>query len=437
MTVKAIDRHVLFLQGPGSLFFYRLSRSLLNSGIHTSKIHLCPGDRLFWRKGQSASYKDGFESWGDYLTRYIAAHNVTDIALFSDIRPYHRVATRIAKSLDVNVFAFENGYFRPHWITMQLGGVNGRSPFPSNRREIEKLVENLSEKDIQPAYDGKLRPTRYLGDILFHAVNHSFSLTYPKFDGYRSAHPFGEAGGWLRKLRSYRRKGKQSEKVLSEVLTGDRPFFLYPLQLDHDFQLLEDSGFRTISEACESVIASFVAHAPKEALLLVKNHPLDNNMVDRESDIARLTRKFGAEDRIKYVESGHNPSILDRAAGMVTINSTMGTSALHHAVPLCVLGKAVYDIDGLTHKGGLDSFWSAPTVPDMNFFKKFRTALIAHSQVSGSFHDKDISGHAFKKCLEKIAATSYRSVTRTGVSNVPQMAGEVAASPVINPRPAL
>lgn len=436
MTVKSNDRHVLFLQGPGSLFFYRLSQSLEKGGINTSKIHLCPGDRLFWRKGRNTTYKEGIEKWGDYLTRYIASQNITDIALFSDIRPYHRIATQVAKSLDVNVFAFENGYFRPHWITMQLGGVNGRSPFPSSRKEIEALASQIGKQDLQPEYTTRLRSSRYLGDIVFHAINHSFSFLYPKFDGYRSAHPFSEAGGWIKKGAKFRRKKKQSEKVLKEVLAGDQPFFTYPLQLDHDFQLLEDSGFRSISEACENIIGSFVKHAPKETLLLVKNHPLDNNMVDRQADIERLAKRYGATDRIRYVETGHNPSILKRTKGVVTINSTIGTSALHHAVPLCVLGKAVYDIDGLTHKGGLDSFWTSPTPPDMKFFNKFRVALIASSQVSGSFHDSDPSAHAFQRCVEKIDNTPYRSATRTGISSVPGQHSDLPSARTSRPRPA-
>ena len=436
MIFKTNGRHVLFLQGPGSLFFNRLSRSLKSDGVDVSKIHLCPGDRLFWRSGKSTTYKEGIEKWGDYLTRYIASHNVTDIALFSDIRPYHRIAAQIAKSLDVNLFAFENGYFRPHWITMQLGGVNGRSPFPSNPKEIELLASQVCVKDKQPEFTRKVTSSRYLGDILFHAINHSFSFLYPKYDGYRSAHPFSEANGWIKKGLKYSQKKKRSEKVLADILSEGQTFFTYPLQLDHDFQLLEDSGFRSISEACEEIIASFVKHASENALLLVKNHPQDNNMVDRQADIERLAVKYGVADRIKYIETGHNPSIMQRTAGVVTINSTIGTSALHHGVPLCVLGKAVYDIDGLTHKGGLDSFWADPTLPDMEFYDAFKSALIAHSQVSGSFTDPDPSAFALEKCVEKIVSTPFRSITQTGVSSLSDRTGKASTGRKKLARPA-
>ena len=66
----------------------------------------------------------------------------------------------------------------------------------------------------------------------------------------------------------------------------------------------------------------------------------------------------------------------------ITINSTVGLSSLYHGIPTLTLGKAIYDIDGLTCKGmKLDEFWTKNKKPDELLFKKFRTFLIQNTSI--------------------------------------------------------
>ncbi len=64
----------------------------------------------------------------------------------------------------------------------------------------------------------------------------------------------------------------------------------------------------------------------------------------------------------------HKPAV-------VTVNSTVGTLALACGLPVIALGKAVYDIAGLTFQGELDEFWNTPTAPDADLFDAFRRVL--------------------------------------------------------------
>jgi capsular polysaccharide export protein len=49
----------------------------------------------------------------------------------------------------------------------------------------------------------------------------------------------------------------------------------------------------------------------------------------------------------------------------------------------------LYDIDGLTCRGTtLDEFWHFRKAPDKNLFKKFRSYLIQHTQLNGSFYGR-------------------------------------------------
>jgi capsular polysaccharide export protein len=55
-------------------------------------------------------------------------------------------------------------------------------------------------------------------------------------------------------------------------------------------------------------------------------------------------------------------------------------------VPTITLGAAVYDIPGLTHQGGIDSFWRHPEPIDKALLADFISALAGAIQVKGNFY---------------------------------------------------
>jgi capsular polysaccharide export protein len=268
-----------------------------------------------------------------------------------------------------------------------------------------------------------------LGDWTWHAFNFLGAPIFPHFRRHRPAHPLHELWGASKKVAKWYPRHLRSKARLKAVLDSGRAFFFFPLQLDQDFQLAVDSPFASISEATDFVIASFALHAPRDCLLVIKNHPHDSNLVDRERDTARIARRHGVADRVVFLETGTNPLILDHARAMVTINSTMGTSGLWHSLPVCVLGRAIYDLDGLTHQGDLDRFWRNPTPPDMSFFRTFRRALIHATQARGEFGSGNSGEPTFQECLYRLVVTPYRTA---GLS-LKGVGGPRARAPAIGP----
>ena len=427
MLVAPGERHVLFLQGPGSFFFLRLAQACKAVGMAVSKINLCAGDYVFWPSGTVTPYRGPFADWPAFIEHYLVSNGVSDVVLFSDSRPYHRIATDIAHGLGINVFVFENGYFRPDWITFELGGVNGRSPFPKDPGEIMELARKTA-REVQPTRN--LRRTRrlILGDVAFHIASWLGRPVFPRYERFRKPHPVFEAVGWV--YKGLQRPGKKvrAQRNWQQVRSSGRKLFFYPLQLDHDFQLIVDSQFSSLSEATMQILDSFARHAPRDAMLVVKNHPRDNNLIDREKEVRRLADRFAIADRVVFLETGSNPDIFEHCCGMVTINSTMGTSALFHDVPVCVLGRAVYDIDGLTHRSGLDSFWTMPTPPDPTLFQAFRRAIIQSAQVQGEFGATGRNEQHFADCVLKVHMTQFRPAGLNLVRNI-------ARTPSLEPFP--
>src|SRR5690606_2524647 len=137
------------------------------------------------------------------------------------------------------------------------------------------------------------------------------------------------------------------------------------------------------------VMESFARLCRPDAVLVVKNHPLDPGLVDYRSHIAKLCNEFGLSvNRIIYLESGSLPALLNHTRGVVTVNSTVGGSALVHARPLIALGDAIYDMPGLTFQGPLDDFWRYQRRPDSRLFRWFRNTVIHTTQVNGGFYSR-------------------------------------------------
>ncbi len=405
----------MFLQGPGGSFFNDLSRELETTGIRTSRINVCAGDWMLWRRNNARNFRGRFGDWTQFLTQYIGDERVTDIILFSDSRPYHRVAKQVAERQGINLFAFENGYLRPDWITLELGGVNGNSRFPRTRAGVE-----AAPGPQVPSYEPMKRPTRlglYSHDVVFHFANTLLAPLFPRYKRHRQTLPVIELVGWAKKWLTWPAKKRQSLRIINELLASEKPFFLYALQLEHDFQLIEHSPFSSIRQATQRVVASFAEKAPEESVLLVKNHPLDNEVINRKREVMDIAKQHGVADRVFFVDIGPNPELLDNSAGMVTVNSTMGTSALLHGLPVCVLGKSVYDVDGLTHQLGLDTFWQHPTKPDQALYHHFRNALIAACQLHGRFVTGSGKKVAAVSSAEVILKTPYANPTSAQQAN--------------------
>ena len=85
----------------------------------------------------------------------------------------------------------------------------------------------------------------------------------------------------------------------------------------------------------------------------------------------------------RLVQVGTPHELLCNAAGVVTVNSTVGVTALHHGVPVKVLGNAVFDVAGLTCQAPLAAFWHDQRPPDPALMDAFLRALVGTTQVKG------------------------------------------------------
>ena len=87
--------------------------------------------------------------------------------------------------------------------------------------------------------------------------------------------------------------------------------------------------------------------------------------------------------------------------GVVTVNSTVGLSAIHHEVPTLCLGKSIYAHEGLVTKGSIDLFWSKQSQVNVSKYKLFEKNLKALTQMPGSFYKNQ--SLAIKSISDKVS----------------------------------
>lgn len=165
-------RSFLFLQGPVGPFFERLGRALCERGHRVLRVNLNGGDRLQWRGPGAICYRERPHGWPDFLRDLVQAHAITDLVLFGDCRPWHRVAMRVLRRLGVRIHVFEEGYFRPDWVTCERDGVNGHSGLPGDPRFYLEAVGALRPRPdapqtpVEPSMRGLIRNTiAYYGGV--------------------------------------------------------------------------------------------------------------------------------------------------------------------------------------------------------------------------------------------------------------------------------
>ena len=375
-------KRALLLQGPMGTFFRRFASELRADGAKVFKINFMPGDTLFYNNDEVVPYRDTFEAWGDFFEAFVKENAIDSVFLFGDLRPRHQVAIKRAKALGVPVYVFEEGYLRPDYITIELYGVNGDSPMSKDPEVYRRALRELPAETTPKSVGVTFRRMAWYATVF--ALTHThFRWLYPNYEHHRPINAWYQMVSWLRGWwRKYRflRKEAYIVPILSGALS--KKYYFLPLQVHCDAQV-QHSSYDTVEDFMQDAIRRFAKLANPEHHLVVKHHPMDRAYREYGDMLAKLAREVGLEGRMHYVHDIDLNLILDNAIGTITMNSTVGLSSVERGIPAKVLGRAVYDIEGMTFKGPLEDFLRDPGVVDAELVKGFRVWCRYHNQGNG------------------------------------------------------
>ena len=377
------DRHFLFVAAPFGPFSRRLGDALRAAGARCHRVILNAGDLMDWGGRHGVPYRGGLEGWPAWLAAYLRRERVTDVIVYGDSNPYCVAAMHAARCGGLKIHVLEQGYFRPNWITLERDGVNGSSSLPRDPdffRQMAKLLHDQPHVEM-----GRIAQPAVWRIFVYHFWAYLGCLAFPRFHFAYQDPPLRQGLGHVRRYLSQRLERRRTQAILSDLAATEAPTFLALLQRPGDSQLVKHSSVKSVSGFIRMVMSSFARHAPAPARLVFKCHPLDPGLEDHRGAIARLARELGVEGRVFYVDGGHLPSMVEAAAGVISVNSTAGLVGMEHNRPVIVLGAATYDLEGMTHQGGLKSFWRTPQAPDLSLFQSYRRVVMAHTQINGAY----------------------------------------------------
>lgn len=388
----ASSERILMLQGPVGPFFDRLHSSLLKEEHKVTRILFNAGDRLFCRnKPESVNFKGNLEQWDAWFTDYLKTHAPKSVLLFGSERPIHSIARKICESQGIRVLAFEEGYFRPGYISAEYGGNNSASPFsgqmpPSEYRLADKADEAPKTPEVA-SFPNNFKNMCWYGG-LYYFWNETFTWGQQRKLFHKQINIFKQVYCWVKNFLLGIFLKNQERRLAENLKSFDT--YVVALQLDADMQsVYASNGWKKLELINES-IASFVQHAPDNAKLIFKVHPLERGHHNHSLVIRDIADRYGAKERVHIIQTGGIAQWLRNARGLITINSSCGFSAMYHQVPVLVLGKALYDSEALVYKlskaRDFDHFWSAKLKLKPQEYDRYLNWIKEKCCIEGSFY---------------------------------------------------
>ncbi|EGC6705360.1 capsule biosynthesis protein [Campylobacter coli] len=372
---------VLLLQGPVGTFFHRLAIKMEKNKTKVLKLNFNGGDFFFYPNGKRCKCDE--KDLENFYESFFKEKKIDAIVMYNDCRLIHAKAIKVAKGLGIGIWIFEEGYLRPYCITFEKDGVNANSSLPRDKN-FYLSCNILTKESIKEIPDG----FKFMAFSAFLYWFFSFLLA-PFFNNklhHRTLYPF-EFLFWFRSLyRKYLYKFTE-KKLNQKIYSLEKKYFLAVLQVYSDTQIKYHYK-KSIEDFIEELILSFANHARAKSYLVFKHHPMDRGYRNYSKLINELSQKYHVEGRILYVHDTYLPTLLKKALGCITINSTVGLSAILEGCPTKVCGNAFYNFEGLAYPKKLQFFWREAHAykPNPSLVINFKNYLLNTSQFNGNFY---------------------------------------------------
>ena len=439
-------RRFLIVTAPFGPFGRILAEQLAAEGASVARMLFNAGDAAYWRRSGAVPYTGDVRRWPARLTQMVKDQGLTDLIVFGEGGPYNQAVLSQADKLKaaaqaasargasgsgptrssaqssrlrepsarggadggaasaahpdapLRIWVLENGYFRPDWITVEQNGVNASSSLPRERSAYDPPIPEILP--TRPA--GRILPHHVINISLYHAAQPLGRLMFRRYVYPYTQSPWLQFVGHVRRYLQLTLRSRGDTDA--QTIRARGPFFIACLQREGDAQLLRYSHFADNTAFLAEVLSSFARHAPADARLVIKNHPLDPGLVDLKRMTHVLAVERGIADRVDFIDGGNLAALCRASSGMVVNNSSAALSALGFSTPVKVLGEAFFDIDGLTDQQPIDGFWTAPRPPEDDLYKRFKAHVINRTQVNGNYHEPRARNHTARALARRFAA---------------------------------
>jgi capsular polysaccharide export protein len=376
-------RRFLIVSAPFGPFSRDLAQCLRAAGATVRRVVVNAGDFLDWGRRDALVFRGRREEWPAWFAQTLVVQGVTDLITYGDTNFYVSAALTAARHAGLRTHILEQGYYRPDWVTLETEGVNAHTHLPRDPAWYQAHPAAASDSPSEKVGLSTPNAVRYI--FLYHFIALWGSPAFPHFRwDYQTPPPLQATAHAIRFLAQRVNNGSD-RRDYERAIQASGPKFLVLLQRPGDSQLRKHSRFADMESFIDHVVADFAANGPTDGHLIFRPHPLDPGLSDYRRLIRRRARELGCSGRLHYCDYGKLHEILALMQGVVCVNSSAGLAGVEFQVPTITLGEALYDMPGLTHQGGLATFWSHPEPPDTKLYLAFRNVHMATTQINGGF----------------------------------------------------
>lgn len=388
------SRKILIVQGDWEAGMSLLAQDLRDAGHEIHKVVLCAPDFIYKLRGfRTHVFRKPLADFDVWLRELVDKENFDTFFLYNHYRPYNDIAWNIAKELNLSCFVFELGLIRPNCVTVFSRDT---LPLPTLAKAWDKILSGeLSPNVVEtpPEICKVSTPAKLICFGTNFVLSRYTAFLFPNFVDQRELKLWHHVKYGLVFLWRFMERSRDIEyhAMFTGKLSGK--YYAVPLQVHSDTQILKCSNFQSIEQFIMLVVESFERHAPADTKLVFKVHPMDRGYKDYRDLLHGLDQRLGG-GRILYVDRVSLPILLKHALGLVNINSSVGISGLTHHVPVIALGTAVYDLEDLTYRRDLDSFWTRAEPPCKTRVHQFINLLLQTNQSRGTLSQRcfDVPG---------------------------------------------
>lgn len=262
--------------------------------------------RLFQR--ENALYRQAIAAI-HYFYNYITSKHIDLVCVWNGSLIPLAAATIIAKKLGKKTLYFENGYL-PGTTVVDPKGVNNHNSLVGLSKSFYETVE-IDEAKLE-----KIRKERPVARTI--------------------------------KRKWYDRLKLSNQSPEHDAVSLPEHYILIPLQVHDDTQiLLHSPNIKSMDQLVDCVTTAVEQYnicSDIPISIVVKAHPSDSGRIDY-SKIEQTCRKKKA----LFLRYYPTQTLIKQAAGIITINSTVGIEALIQHKPVITLGNAFYNVPGIVH----------------------------------------------------------------------------------------
>lgn len=378
-------RRFLFLQGPATPFFARLADRLRADRHQVFKLVFNGGDLAYWSPRSCWLYRDGVQSLRAFLDDRYRRFGISDRILFGDRRPVHRVAVEHGETCGVRTHVYEEGYFRPSWVTLEREGVNGHSLLPRDPDWFLAAAKALPD----PAESVPIRSpfrVRAAHDVGYHLAGVLNPLVFHRYRTHAPVNAPVEYAAYARRFSRLRMIRNREYRRVAELVASAAPYFVLPLQLNSDAQIRDHSRFEHMGEVIVHV--SSPSPGTRRAMrgsssrtirsiwdLWTTGASSRTASGDSTSRDARSIWRTATWVRLRVMPSGWSRSI----ARWESLRSIWAGLPRPSATRSTICPPDLW-------QGGLDAFWTNGQSPDAQLYSSFRRVVMRATQVNGGFY---------------------------------------------------